>query len=114
MASAGPCEALRRPPDRDPGPDRRSGGGAAGSRPGGGRRGPGVGRSQPASGSIRGGARGVLRGPAVAVMTYLEAIADGLREALRADPAVILLGEDVAAYGGACKLTKGFLEEWGP
>ncbi len=47
-------------------------------------------------------------------MTYLEAIADGLREAMRADPAVILLGEDVAAYGGAFKLTKGFLEEFGP
>jgi len=50
----------------------------------------------------------------VAVMTYLEAIADGLRHAMRADPAVILLGEDVAAYGGAFKLTKGFLEEFGP
>jgi len=50
----------------------------------------------------------------MAVMTYLEAIADGLREAMRADPSVILLGEDVAAYGGAFKLTKGFLEEFGP
>jgi len=50
----------------------------------------------------------------MAVMTYLEAIADGLRLAMRADPAVILLGEDVAAYGGAFKLTKGFLEEFGP
>jgi pyruvate/2-oxoglutarate/acetoin dehydrogenase E1 component len=50
----------------------------------------------------------------VAVMTYLEAIADGLREAMRADPSVILLGEDVGAYGGAFKLTKGFLEEFGP
>ncbi len=50
----------------------------------------------------------------MAVMTYLEAIADGLRQAMRADPSVILLGEDVAAYGGAFKLTKGFLEEFGP
>jgi 2-oxoisovalerate dehydrogenase E1 component beta subunit len=47
-------------------------------------------------------------------MTYLEAIADGLREAMRADPSVIVLGEDVGAYGGAFKLTKGFLEEFGP
>jgi pyruvate/2-oxoglutarate/acetoin dehydrogenase E1 component len=47
-------------------------------------------------------------------MTYLDAIADGLREAMRADPAVFLLGEDVAVYGGAFKLTKGFLEEFGP
>jgi len=49
----------------------------------------------------------------VAMMTYLEAIADGMRQAMRADPSVILLGEDVGAYGGAFKLTKGFLEEFG-
>jgi len=47
-------------------------------------------------------------------MTYLDAIADGLREAMRADPAVFLLGEDVGVYGGAFKLTKGFIEEFGP
>src|SRR5207237_4712105 len=75
---------------------------------------PGGGPGQPAPGSIRDAARAVRRGPAVAVMTYLEAIADGLRQALRADPSVILLGEDVAAYGGAFKLTKGFLDEFGP
>lgn len=46
-------------------------------------------------------------------MTYLDAIADGLRAAMRADPAVILLGEDIGAYGGAFKVTKGFLEEFG-
>jgi pyruvate/2-oxoglutarate/acetoin dehydrogenase E1 component len=50
----------------------------------------------------------------VAVMTYLEAIADGLREAMRADPSVFLLGEDIGVYGGAFKLTKGFIEEFGP
>jgi pyruvate/2-oxoglutarate/acetoin dehydrogenase E1 component len=49
----------------------------------------------------------------VAVMTYLEAIADGLRAAMRADPSVILFGEDVGAYGGAFKLSKGFIEEFG-
>jgi pyruvate/2-oxoglutarate/acetoin dehydrogenase E1 component len=47
-------------------------------------------------------------------MTYLEAIADGLREAMRTDPSVIVIGEDVAVYGGAFKLTKGFLDEFGP
>jgi 2-oxoisovalerate dehydrogenase E1 component beta subunit len=50
----------------------------------------------------------------VAVMTYLEAIADGLRQAMRADPSVIVLGEDVGAYGGAFKLTKGLQDEFGP
>jgi 2-oxoisovalerate dehydrogenase E1 component beta subunit len=47
-------------------------------------------------------------------MTYLDAIADGLREAMRAYPTVFLLGEDVGVYGGAFKLTKGFIEEFGP
>lgn len=47
-------------------------------------------------------------------MTYIEAIADGLRQAMRADAAVILFGEDVGVYGGAFKLSKGFLEEFGP
>jgi len=50
----------------------------------------------------------------VAVMTYLEAIGDGLRSAMRADPSVVVLGEDVGAYGGAFKVTKGLLEEFGP
>jgi pyruvate/2-oxoglutarate/acetoin dehydrogenase E1 component len=50
----------------------------------------------------------------VAVMTYIEAIADGLRAAMRADPAVIVLGEDIAVYGGAFKVTKGLLDEFGP
>jgi 2-oxoisovalerate dehydrogenase E1 component beta subunit len=47
-------------------------------------------------------------------MTYIDAIADGLRAAMRADPAVIVLGEDVAVYGGAFKVTKGLLDEFGP
>lgn len=46
-------------------------------------------------------------------MTYIEAIADGLRHAMRADPSVILFGEDVGVYGGAFKLSKGFIEEFG-
>ena len=46
--------------------------------------------------------------------TYLEAISDGLREEMRADESVICLGEDIAAFGGAFKVTDGFLEEFGP
>ena len=46
-------------------------------------------------------------------MTYLEAISDGLREEMRADESVICLGEDIAAFGGAFKVTDGFLEEFG-
>jgi pyruvate/2-oxoglutarate/acetoin dehydrogenase E1 component len=49
----------------------------------------------------------------VSEMTYLGAIADGLREAMREDPRVFVMGEDVAAFGGAFKVTDGFLEEFG-
>jgi 2-oxoisovalerate dehydrogenase E1 component len=46
-------------------------------------------------------------------LRYLDAIADGLREAMRADPDVILLGQDIAEYGGAFKVTDGFVAEFG-
>jgi pyruvate/2-oxoglutarate/acetoin dehydrogenase E1 component len=45
--------------------------------------------------------------------TYLQAISDGLREEMRADEGVLCLGEDVAEFGGAFKVTDGFLEEFG-
>lgn len=47
------------------------------------------------------------------VMTYLEAIADALRYEMRNDPSVFMIGEDIATYGGAFKLTKGFSDEFG-
>jgi 2-oxoisovalerate dehydrogenase E1 component beta subunit len=46
--------------------------------------------------------------------TYLQAIADGLRQEMRRDERVFVLGEDVGVYGGAFKVTVGFLEEFGP
>ena len=46
--------------------------------------------------------------------TYLEAIRQGLREEMTADPDVFILGEDIAAYGGAFKVTRGLLDEFGP
>jgi 2-oxoisovalerate dehydrogenase E1 component beta subunit len=45
--------------------------------------------------------------------TYLEAIRLALREELHRDERVFLLGEDIGLYGGAFKLTEGFLEEFG-
>jgi 2-oxoisovalerate dehydrogenase E1 component beta subunit len=47
------------------------------------------------------------------VMTFLEAISDALRTEMRNDPSVFMMGEDIAGYGGAFKLTKGFPEEFG-
>ena len=49
----------------------------------------------------------------MAVRTYLEAISDGLREEMRRDDRVLVIGEDVGVYGGAFKVTKGFQEEFG-
>ena len=46
--------------------------------------------------------------------TYREAVRAALREALRRDPRVFLMGEDVGRYGGTYAVTKGLLEEFGP
>ena len=46
-------------------------------------------------------------------VTYLEAIRQAMWEEMERDPRVILLGEDVGLYGGAFKVTAGFLEKFG-
>ena len=45
--------------------------------------------------------------------TYLEAIREGLWEEMERDPNVFVLGEDVGVYGGAFKVTAGFIEHFG-
>jgi 2-oxoisovalerate dehydrogenase E1 component beta subunit len=47
------------------------------------------------------------------VLTYLEAIRQGIWEEMERDSSVFLLGEDIAAYGGAFKVTAGMLEKFG-
>ena len=47
-------------------------------------------------------------------VTMLEAIAEALFEEMSRDEAVFLMGEDIGAYGGAFKVTKGFLDHFGP
>ena len=49
----------------------------------------------------------------MAVMTMREALNQALREELARDKNVFLMGEEVAAYQGAYKVTKGLLEEFG-
>jgi pyruvate/2-oxoglutarate/acetoin dehydrogenase E1 component len=49
----------------------------------------------------------------MAEMSYLQAISDGLREEMRRDESVFCLGEDIGAFGGAFKVTDGFIEEFG-
>jgi pyruvate dehydrogenase E1 component beta subunit len=47
-------------------------------------------------------------------MTYREAVRAALRDALRGDDRVFLMGEDVGRYGGSYACSKGLLEEFGP
>jgi pyruvate/2-oxoglutarate/acetoin dehydrogenase E1 component len=46
-------------------------------------------------------------------VTYLEAIRQALWEEMERDPAVYCIGEDIGVYGGAFKVTEGFLERFG-
>lgn len=46
--------------------------------------------------------------------TYRSAVHDAMRDALRDDDRVLLMGEDVGRYGGTYAVSKGLLEEFGP
>jgi len=50
----------------------------------------------------------------MATLTYLQAISAALRDELRADERVLLMGEDIGVFGGAFKVTDGFIDEFGP
>ena len=50
----------------------------------------------------------------MAVITMREALNQALREEMLRDQSVFLMGEEVAEYQGAYKVTKGLLEELGP
>jgi pyruvate dehydrogenase E1 component beta subunit len=50
----------------------------------------------------------------MAVMTYREALNLALREEMRRDPSVFVIGEEVGLYEGAYKVTQGLLKEFGP
>src|SRR3970040_3209171 len=50
----------------------------------------------------------------MAVMTYREALNLALREEMRRDGRVFVLGEEFALYEGAYKVTQGLLKEFGP
>src|SRR5512134_1456790 len=50
----------------------------------------------------------------MAVMTYREALNLALREEMRRDPDVFVIGEEVGLYEGAYKVTQGLLKEFGP
>jgi pyruvate dehydrogenase E1 component beta subunit len=50
----------------------------------------------------------------MAELSYREAVAYGIAQEMRRDPALVMLGEDVAAAGGVFKTTVGLLDEFGP
>ncbi len=44
---------------------------------------------------------------------FIQAISDGLRQSMEKHPNLVLMGQDIAEYGGAFKVTEGFIEEFG-
>src|SRR5687768_3000338 len=50
----------------------------------------------------------------MAVITYRDALGQALREEMQRDPDVYLMGEEVAEYNGAYKVSRGLLDEFGP
>jgi len=56
----------------------------------------------------------VPAGTEFVTMTVREALRDAMAEEMRRDPAVFLMGEEVAQYQGAYKVSQGLLEEFGP
>lgn len=46
-------------------------------------------------------------------MRYLDAISDGLKVAMQRHSNLVLMGQDIAEYGGAFKITDGFVQEFG-
>ncbi|MFN3345474.1 MAG: thiamine pyrophosphate-dependent enzyme [Chloroherpetonaceae bacterium] len=43
---------------------------------------------------------------------FIHALSDGLREAMRRDPSIVMMGQDIAEYGGVFKVTDKFVEEF--
>ena len=54
------------------------------------------------------------KGTAMKTQTVREALRDAMAEEMRANPKVFLMGEEVAEYQGAYKVSQGLLDEFGP
>lgn len=50
----------------------------------------------------------------MAELTYRDAVSYGIAQEMRRDPALVILGEDIAGAGGVFKTTVGLLDEFGP
>ena len=54
-----------------------------------------------------------LNQPVVTHKRFIESISDALRASMHRYPEMIIMGQDIAAYGGAFKLTEGFVNDFG-
>lgn len=52
-------------------------------------------------------------GPGKSDKRFLDAITDGMRQAMMRHPNLVIMGQDIAEYGGAFKATAGFVEQFG-
>ena len=69
---------------------------------------------QPVTSVSNFGFSGTEAAPEGRELTYIAAISEALREEMRRDPRVLILGEDIGGdFGGAFKVTKGFEAEFG-
>ena len=55
-----------------------------------------------------------MTGTPVTTLTYRDALNAALREEMRRDDGVFLMGEEVGVYQGAYKVSRGLLDEFGP
>lgn len=46
-------------------------------------------------------------------MRFIDAVSDGLRRVMRRHSDLVLMGQDIADYGGVFKVTEGFMKEFG-
>src|SRR5215212_2307851 len=56
----------------------------------------------------------IAEGTEMVAMTVREALRDAMREEMKRNPEVFLIGEEVGQYQGAYKISQGLLEEFGP
>ncbi len=55
----------------------------------------------------------ILPSQSKSLKRLIDAISDGMKEAMRKHPGLVLMGQDIADYGGVFKVTEGFVEEFG-
>lgn len=55
----------------------------------------------------------IAPGTATSEMRVIDAVRDGLKQSLEKHPKSVLMGQDIAEYGGVFKITEGFLDQFG-